>query len=302
MKHDETNILFFLALILISSTILAFAESEGESPQLPSVDIQEAQESSDLKEPPTVEVQIKDNKTQQTSTLFVNSNEQLFRELQDMKVALQQIQQTLDYLVNHVIADLETENQQLRETLQRYGMSVPPATNADNLNPNTRYIPGGSVVNNITPFIPDTDSTSKMPADIKQGERPAIPPQEFSFRVVEEWGRNPEVVKELNTNAPSIKGVVGVVPPNSPREKLQELARELRQKYDEYDNINIEVFDDEASAKQYVEKNLLDKEHNVLSISKHKESGRDIITIYGVTEPSSINLSPLPNPDTNQGN
>jgi hypothetical protein len=91
--------------MLILSTVLSFAESETETPQTPAVSIQEAQESSNLKEPSTVEVQIKDNKTQQTSTLFVNSNEQLFRELQDMKVALQQIQQTLDYLVNHVIAD-----------------------------------------------------------------------------------------------------------------------------------------------------------------------------------------------------
>lgn len=302
MKHNKTHISFFLALMLILSTVLSFAESETETPQTPAVNIQEAQESSNLKEPSTVEVQIKDNKTQQTSTLFVNSNEQLFRELQDMKVALQQIQQTLDYLVNHVIADLEAENQQLRETLQRYGMSLPQTANADNLNANARYIPGGSVDSNITPPIPDTGLTDEMPDNIKPVERHPIPPQEFSFRVIEEWGRNPEVIKELNTNAPSIKGVVGVVPPNSPREKLQELARELRQKYDEYDNINIEIFDDESAAKEYVEKNILDKDHNVLSISKHKESGRDIITIYGVSEPSGINLSPLPNPDINQQN
>jgi len=81
--------------------------------------------------------------------------------------------------------------------------------------------------------------------------------------------------------------------------KLEELARELRTKYDQYDNINIEVFDDEESARAFADRNARDSQHNVLSISRHKESGRDVITIYGVPLLNSTPISSDPINDSN---
>ncbi len=257
----------------------SFTEEDENKQQSPDIKIQEAQETKDTQQVLPIEVKVKDNKTQQTSTLVINPNEQLFRELQEMRLSLQQIQQTLDYLVNHVIADLEAENQQLKATLQNYGINPLPT---DTTRSSSKYIPGSTLSENKPTTIPDPT--------INITEEKNIPtPHEFYFRILEEWGRNPEVVKQMNANAPTIKGIIGIVPYGSPKEKLQELARELRLKYDEYDNINIEVFDDEISAKEYIEKNIKNQEHNVLSISKHKESGRDIITIYGISDPTILN-------------
>lgn len=245
------------------------------------IKVQEAQKTNDIQQVSPIEVQVKDNKTQQTSTLVINPNERLFRELQEMRLSLQQIQQTLDYLVNHVIADLEAENQKLKATLQNYGIN--PLFQDTTRNPSSKYIPGSPMGDNVPSSLPSPD------IDTKKENTPLTIPQEFYFKILEEWGRNPDVVKQMNAHAPTIKGIIGVVPYGSPKEKLQELARELRFKYDEYDNINIEIFDDETSAKEYIEKNIKSQDHNVLSISKHKESGRDIITVYGMNDPTILN-------------
>lgn len=276
MEIKSFPIFFILSLLLLS--LSSFSEPNSGQPKPTNIDIQDAQDIPASQQVSPIEVQIKDNKTQQTSTLVINPNERVYREIQEIKISLQQIQQTLDYLVNHVIADLEAENQQLKATLQTYGLNPIPQDTVRN--PSSKYIPGSPVKESITPPVPLT-STSK------KAENNFTPPQEFYFRILEEWGRNPDVVKQMNSNAPSIKGIIGVVPYGSPKERLQELARELRLKYDEYDNINIEVFDNETSAKEYIEKNIKSKEHNVLSISKHKESGRDIISIYGINESST---------------
>ncbi len=280
MKTICFHYLILLTLVILTAQNVSFSETQGKD--TPSVEIKDAQDTTS-QTPPAIEVHVKDNKTQQTSSFVINPNERVLREIQEIKISLQQIQQTLDYLVNHVIADLEAENQQLKATLQSYGIN--PLPQDVTRNTTSPYIPGGPAKNDTPIPLSETEMKpkQKVPADI---------PQEFSFRIIEEWGRSPEVVRQMNTNAPSIKGIIGVVPPGSSREQLQELARELRAKYDEYDNINIEVFDDETSAKEYIEKNIKNREHNVLSISKHKDSGTDNITIYGVNESSLPTLAP----------
>jgi len=287
MKIKSFIVSIFFFNLIFNPFLFVYSEANNISAEHNSIDIQDAQDTKEIPNNASVEVQIKDNKTQETSTLIINPNERVLREIQDIKISLQQLQQTLDYLVNHVIADLEAENQQLKATLQNYGLYPLP----QNLprNPSAKYVPGGPATSEeITTNLPIPNNISSKP------EQPPETPQEFSFRILEEWGRDPEVVKQMNTKAPTIKGIIGVVPYGSPREKLQELARELRMKYDAYDNINIEVFDDETYAREYIEKNIKNQEHNVLSISKHKESGRDIITIYGMNEPLVSNLTNNP--------
>lgn len=264
-----------LLLVCLSSIATIAQETEKNEGNPPT-----EQELIDSSVPP-VEVHVKDSKTQQSSTLFVHSNDRLFRELQDMKLALQQLQQTLDYLVNYVMADLEEENRQLKKTLQQYGIPLPTEKGIE---PPISYVPGRNRQQTTVP-LGDNESRRNLAEESKLPQKqPKKEPQEFYFRIIEEWGRSPEVTKQLDPNIPSVKGIVGVVPAGTSHEKLQELARELRTKYDEFDNINIEVFDDEQSARDFADKHIRDPEHNVMSISKHKKSGRDIITIHGITE------------------
>ncbi|HOQ33069.1 MAG TPA: hypothetical protein PLA12_11225 [Candidatus Hydrogenedens sp.] len=284
----KSFLVFFVSFLFVLS-FFSFPEPQSDKPQPTNVDVQDAQNVSPSQQVSPIEVQIKDNKTQQTSTLVINPNEKLYQEIQEMKISLQQIQQSLDYLVNHVIADLEAENQQLKATLQTYGINPIPQDAVRSASPN-KYIPGSPTNEILSPPVPPSNTDTKV-------ENNPASPKEFYFRILEEWGRNPDVVKQMNSNASTIKGIIGVVPYGSPKEKLQELARGLRLKYDKYDNINIEIFDDEASAKEYIEKNIKNKEHNVLSISKHKESGRDIISIYGINESSITSLEPTLPPE-----
>ncbi len=121
-----------------------------------------------------------------------------------------------------------------------------------------------------------------LPPDVPEGafqeeEEEEGEPEPFSFSTVQEWGRSPEMVAEIGEGAASLKGIVGVVPPRSRPEDIEQLGRDLRKQYEGYDNINIEVFDDEESAQQYAETQVGDSDHRVLSISRHAASGRDVI-------------------------
>lgn len=282
-------ILISVSIVLaVSSPIIVESSSDNIPGASPPISVEEAQ-SENNEETPQVEVYVKDNKTHQTSTIFFPSNERLFRELQDMKIALQQLQQTVDYLVNHVIADLEEENQRLKELLRIHNIEPTAGLKTEG----TRFIPGSrdtTVKYDTVTSIEKSEVEKTIP---EKRLNNISSPQSFYFKIVEEWGRDPEIVKQLKTSAPTVKGIVAVVPPNTPREKLEELAKELRSKYDEYDNINIEVFDDEESARAFADKHQRDPNHNVLSISRHKESGRDVITIYGV--PINSSFSPTEN-------
>jgi len=117
------------------------------------------------------------------------------------------------------------------------------------------------------------------------------PPKPFAFTVVDEWGRSPETVAELGGGATTLIGVAGAVPPRSARADIVALGRQLRAEYEAYDNINIEVFDTETAARDFAESQTVDPEHHVLSISRHRASGRDLIIYLTKGEAETIPLS-----------
>lgn len=134
----------------------------------------------------------------------------------------------------------------------------------------------------------DSDSVQAFMAD--PGESPALPgpadepqgPSEpFSFSVVDEWGRSPDAVADLGGDAQTLIGMAGLVPPGSSKDDVVALARDLRAKYDAYDNINIEIFDSEAAAKEYASRQVADPVHHMASISRYKTGGRDVILWVG---------------------
>lgn len=104
--------------------------------------------------------------------------------------------------------------------------------------------------------------------------------QPFVFTSVKEWGRTPEEAAKRGPDVPSLKGMVGVVPSDSAADDLKELGLKLRREYQEYDNINIEVFNDKDAARAFAETQAMDKAHRVLSVSKHASSGRDAVLLY----------------------
>lgn len=100
-------------------------------------------------------------------------------------------------------------------------------------------------------------------------------PDKAPFTVVKEWGRSPEMAARIN-GATSLKGLIAAVPSSTSRDKLIELAKQLRTEFAAYDNINIEVFKNADSAEAYAGGDPPNPDHRVLSISKFKDTGRDV--------------------------
>ena len=56
-------------------------------------------------------------------------------------------------------------------------------------------------------------------------------PEPFVYTPIKEWGRTPEMIEELGDDATSLKGMVGMVPPQPPcghRATGQGLAKPVR--------------------------------------------------------------------------
>lgn len=188
-------------------------------------------------------------------------------EVQTLRDELRMLQSTLDLMINQIMSDLRDENRVLRKEVQRltemqerYGlpdMGVIPR-------------PGMEIIEDALeqPVLPEEEN---FPEEEQYTEEP------FEFTPLHQWGRSPEAAAELGKDTPSLLGMVGVVPRNSRPEDIQNLGRELRNEYEGYDNINIEVFDDTAAAEQFIETQVGDPARRVLSISKHLSEGRDVI-------------------------
>lgn len=220
--------------------------------------------------------------------------EALRLEIQTVRDELRLLQATLDLLVNQVMADQRKENEYLRQEILRlseqqaaYGLPDPARVPRPGINiirevleaqGQTATEPETAREENIGPLpqeallLPDVADDGSEEEEEEEGE-----PEPFSFSTVQEWGRSPEMVVEIGDGAASLKGIVGIVSPGSRREDIEQLGRDLRKQYEGYDNINIEVFDDEESAHQYAETQVGDSDHRVLSISRHAASGRDVI-------------------------
>ena len=104
---------------------------------------------------------------------------------------------------------------------------------------------------------------------------------EFSHVILQSWGRSPEEALQLGSGVASLKGMVVVVPEGSRREDVEDLGYRLREEYVAYDNLNIEVFDQEEAARLYAEERQNDPAHRILSVSRHRKSGRDIVLYLG---------------------
>lgn len=229
--------------------------------------------------------------------------ETLRQEMQALRDEMRLLQATLDLMVNQMMADLRMENEFLRKELLRMGELQAGYGMPD---PTLIPRPGIDIVREVLESQQLMNPQEEMPFEL-EGEFPVVPeldapaeeapmeyeeeegePEPFVFTPIKEWGRTPEMVEELGDDATSLKGMVGMVPPRSRRADIEQLGRDLRSQFDAYDNINIEVFDDEKAAQDYAEDQTGDENHRVLSISKHAASGRDVILFLKKGEAAEV--------------
>ena len=201
--------------------------------------------------------------------------EQLEAELCALRDDMRMLQSTLDLMVNKIMADLREENEQLREEVRRLNA--------------LRGMQGMTDINAVP-------RPARSLVDQALSEPPATPapppPPPFKFTIIREWGRSAEEAQKLGADTQSLKGVIGVVPAGSLRADVEKLARELRRKYDGYDNINVEVFDDPVIAQAFAANRTADPEHRVLSVSRHKASNRDAIVLLTNGKGEMISADP----------
>lgn len=180
-------------------------------------------------------------------------------------------------VVNRVMT-LENEVRDLKSALrtQRGGAPVVPQPDT----PATARLPEPEMaVPSPTPSAPVAEAAPTEPKAASEA---------FSFTVVDEWGRSPEAVAELGNGASTLIGLSGLVPAGSARADVVGLARDLRAKYRDYDNIVIEIFDSEEAALAFAESQQVDEASRVLSISRARTDGRDLTIYYGGELPEPL--------------
>ena len=183
-------------------------------------------------------------------------------------------------------ADLKRQNDDLRAE----NMRLQVARSADGADGDVRVpIPGGPKA--IEPAAQPQDGDPRplvSPEAMAQlqnqgllsgGAKKPKRTQPFLFVTVKEWGRSPQDAVARGGKTTSLLGMVGTVPEGSSDEELSKLGRELRARYADYDNINIEVFDSKPAAQKFADAHELDAEHNVLSISRFPAKNRDVILL-----------------------
>jgi len=213
------------------------------------------------------------------------SAEPLDAQVRKLHQKFDQLQETLSQFVDARITDLERENETLRAELKR----LQARDAAGMLSSANVPRPGREVIAQLAEEAvveasqPERNIVREETLQRLQDTDPGniiAPPVEFTFEVLREWGREKSDVEQLGGKAPTLKGIIGLVQPGSQRADLEQLGLDLREEYADYDNINIEVFDDPTAAAAYVATQEINEDHRVLTVSKHTASGRDLVLYY----------------------
>ncbi|HUW59454.1 MAG TPA: hypothetical protein VMZ06_00495 [Candidatus Bathyarchaeia archaeon] len=194
----------------------------------------------------------------------------VMEEVAELRAQVLRMQQTLDTWMATSLADLKAENEALRRELRdlykNAGVDVPPVP-----------APDGDLLRDVAaqpePEGPEPEAAPPPDPEVVKAVAAG------GYFSVAEWGASPDDAAKSNPPRASLKGLIAVVLPETPDDELRALGRRLRLEGDAYDNINIEIFDDRAAAEAFKSGQPVDSARRVLSVSRHKASGRDVILL-----------------------
>jgi hypothetical protein len=179
--------------------------------------------------------------------------QQLRQEVEDLHREVERLQETVDAALAYLVGELGDENRRLKKDL---------ATRDD-----------------LEQGPSDVVEAMPEPAEPVSAPAPTLDYGAAGYLSIKEWGRTPEQAKEVGPDVGSLRGMICAVPPGSTDEQLKAIGKKLRDECAGYDNINIEIFDDEAAARDYAERNVRSNQHFVMNITRHKASGQDVVVL-----------------------
>ena len=179
--------------------------------------------------------------------------EELREEVKGLRREVARLQETVDAALAYLVGELGDENQRLKKDF---------ATHAD-------IAQGEDVLGDA----------QREPGDAAMPTEPRVDYGKDGYLSVKEWGRTAAQAKEIGDDVSSLRGMICAGAPGAPDEELKAIGKRLRESCAGYDNVNIDVFDDETAARAYSERNVRSSEHYVMNIMRHKASGRDVIVL-----------------------
>ena len=201
----------------------------------------------------------------------------LSEEVKSLRIEIQRLEEILDEYLETVVKDLQQENDQLRQEVARlHGLGAEGMADAG---PNVPR-PGSALIAEVLGEAQAQAGTAgSAPESAKKPPSAPDPFEGEAYKVVKEWGREPDVAAQRGPNVASLKGMISAVPEGTPDEDLKALGRRLRKQFDSYDNINIEVFEGIEAAERYAKTGRGSADQRVLSVSKYPATNRDVILL-----------------------
>lgn len=181
-----------------------------------------------------------------------------------------ELERSLTFYMDTVVTDLREENAYLRDELARIYATIPLEDRMRPLVPR----PGSDVINEVQDYAKSPEYDARTTGALPDPNAP------LTLTIAKEWGRTPEEAAALGSNVTSLKGLIGSVPPGVSDDALLEFARELRNQYADYTNINAVIFDSDLAATAYAERNRKSTPRHVLTIARHEQTGLDEIYLY----------------------
>ncbi len=220
------------------------------------------------------------------------------REIAAIRQDIERLRQTMDAQMGGYYDDLQRENAELRRELRHaytvrgggQGMPMLPLDqSAEGLWADT------APVGTVWDAPADIDGADPEMAPLvanDPGITAIVGSSDAQYAIIAEWGRSPEQVEALGTDASSLRGMVAVVPPDTSEEAIVQLGRELHAEHANYDNVNIQIFNDSTAAETYSKTNSMADGVPILRISKYRNSGED--KVYLSRDGVEVDVTPQP--------
>ena len=209
--------------------------------------------------------------------------EVLTREIAALRMDLARLEGQMTVYLQDYVASLRQENLQLQREIQRLSMTSRGGGQGTS-RPNVPMPSDMIAISGDSSWPKDDDAvmqpaTDEVAADDDRDSVMAVVSQgDLNYALVKEWGRSPVEAARGTSDVPSLKGMIAAVPPETGEDALVELGRQLRVQFDDFENINISVFNDANAARSFAETNRSERDP-VLSVIKYPGQGRDDILV-----------------------